>query len=168
MKQSMWKNSIVNLSVLGFLLLIVLTTCGLPPALKEVAAITPPTPNSPSSSLGETLYTAHCSACHGVNLEGEADWKERNPDGTFRSPPHNETGHTWHHGDPTLLEAIRLGGTRFSAIDLGGTSPMPAFDQVLSEEEITAVLSYIKSSWPEDIQTMQEEATNRESANGGS
>ncbi|MBI2584643.1 MAG: c-type cytochrome, partial [Rhodospirillales bacterium] len=31
-------------------------------------------------ALGEQLYRAHCASCHGVNLEGQADWRTRNAD----------------------------------------------------------------------------------------
>ena len=105
--------------------------------------------------LGQVVYAANCAACHGVNLEGEADWKIQNDDDSFRSPPHDETGHTWHHPDEVLLEAIRLGGARFEGLNIGGTSPMPAFGESLTEAEITAVLTYIKSTWPDDIRERQ-------------
>jgi mono/diheme cytochrome c family protein len=36
---------------------------------------------------------------------------------------------------------------------------MPAFGSVLSDEEITAVLTYIKSTWPEETRTTQWEVT---------
>jgi mono/diheme cytochrome c family protein len=39
---------------------------------------------------------------------------------------------------------------------------MPAFEDILTDDEIVAVLTYIKSTWPEDVQTMQQEATIRE------
>lgn len=113
-------------------------------------------------TLGETVYAQECASCHGANLEGEPNWKEQNADGTFRAPPHDESGHTWHHGDPTLLEAIRLGGARLEGMNIGGSSKMPAFADTLSEEEITAVLVYIKSTWPDDVRQMQREATLRE------
>ena len=112
--------------------------------------------------LGETVYADNCASCHGANLEGEANWKEQNADGTFRAPPHGESGHTWHHGDPTLLAAIRLGGARFEDMNIGGSSEMPAFADTLSDDEIAAVLSYIKSTWPVEIRHLQAEATRRE------
>lgn len=113
-------------------------------------------------ALGETIYVQECASCHGANLEGEPNWKEQNADGTFRAPPHDESGHTWHHGDPTLLEAIRLGGARLDGMNIGGSSEMPAFGDTLSDKEITAVLVYIKSTWPGNVRTMQWEATLRE------
>jgi mono/diheme cytochrome c family protein len=114
---------------------------------------------------GEFLYLEHCASCHGANLEGQADWKIQNDDGSFRAPPHDASGHTWHHGDPSLLEAIRLGGSRFEGLNIGGTSDMPAFEDILTDEEIVAVLTYIKSTWPEDVQTVQQQATLREENN---
>ena len=106
-------------------------------------------------ALGETVYAANCANCHGANLEGEADWKIQNEDKTFRSPPHDATGHTWHHPDDQLIEAIALGGARFEGLNIGGTSAMPAFGEILTDEEITAVLTYIKSHWPDDIRVIQ-------------
>ncbi|MGD8856781.1 MAG: cytochrome c, partial [Chloroflexota bacterium] len=78
-----------------------------------------------------------------------------------RAPPHNASGHTWHHGDRLLLESIRLGGTRLPD-DIGGVSEMPAFEGVLDEQQMRAILTYIKSTWPEDIRQVQWEQTARE------
>ncbi len=113
-------------------------------------------------TLGASVYAAQCASCHGVELEGESDWKVQNEDGSFRAPPHDASGHTWHHGDEMLLEAIRLGGARFDGLNIGGTSNMPAFAETLTGNEMAAVLAYIKSTWPEDIRTLQWEATVRE------
>ena len=104
-------------------------------------------------ALGERIYTTNCAGCHGVNLEGQPEWQQANADGSLRAPPHDETGHTWHHGDMALTESIRLGGARLSASV--GTSAMPAYKDILTDEEITAVLVYIKSTWPDDIQAAQ-------------
>lgn len=141
-------------------LFLVLLLVACQPADRQAKASTSPT--SGSIQLGQTVYSIHCASCHGANLEGETNWKEQNEDSSFRAPPHDESGHTWHHGDTTLLEAIRLGGSRFDGIDIGGTSNMPAFQDVLSEEEMTAVLVYIKSTWSTDMQTYQLEMTQRE------
>ena len=104
--------------------------------------------------LGAGVYATQCAECHGVNLEGEPNWREQNADGTFRAPPHDETGHTWHHGDRQLTEAILYGGDRLPD-NIGGTSEMPAYAEVLTSEEIQAVLAFIKSSWPENIREAQ-------------
>ena len=128
----------------------------------ETAVPPRPTLSPEAINLGEAVYALQCASCHGVNLEGQPEWKSQNEDGSFRAPPHDASGHTWHHGDPTLLEAIYAGGARFTNMNIGGTSNMPAFAETLSDEEITAVLTYIKSTWPEDIQQIQWEATLRE------
>ncbi len=121
---------------------------------------TPPLPvlDPNEIALGKAMYDLHCSECHGADLKGEADWRQQNEDGTFRAPPHDASGHTWHHSDRLLLEAVKLGGQRYSA-NIGGTSTMPAYEDVLTESEITAVLTYIKSHWPDDLRTVQWQVT---------
>lgn len=108
---------------------------------------------------GKTLYDTYCAACHGFNLEGQADWQQPNPDGSFRAPPHDDTGHTWHHNDAYLLEATKLGGARLPANI--GVSAMPAYENVLRDEQIMAILDYIKSSWPHEILEAQQRIPNR-------
>jgi mono/diheme cytochrome c family protein len=126
---------------------------------ETLGTIVPTAPPLPSEdpeelALGEQIYATNCAACHGVNLEGAADWKTQNEDGSFRPPPHNEEGHTWHHNDRILIEAIVEGGARLPD-NIGGSSKMPAYGEILTDEEITAVLAYIKSSWPEGIRQAQ-------------
>jgi S-disulfanyl-L-cysteine oxidoreductase SoxD len=106
---------------------------------------------------GERIYVQHCSACHGLDLEGEVNWKEPNPDGSFRAPPHDASGHTWHHGDAQLIEAIRWGGARLPANF--GASNMPAYEEILTEAEMIAVLDYIKSAWPDELRVVQWQQT---------
>lgn len=117
----------------------------------------PPKPSSNPAVLfkGEQIYATHFASCHGANLEGEANWKERNKDGAYRAPPHDDTGHTWHHPDSVLIESVQLGGARLANVGIDGISNMPAYKDILSDEEITAVLTYIKSTWPEEIQDRQ-------------
>jgi mono/diheme cytochrome c family protein len=136
------------------------------PSIREVAGTPlPPVPPLPADdpdqiSQGKRLYDGHCASCHGLNLEGEKDWRLQNEDGSFRAPPHDGTGHTWHHTDQVLVETIELGGARLPA-GIGGTSPMPAFVTILTDDEIIAVLAYIKSTWPEDIRAIQWDLTIR-------
>ncbi len=134
------------------------------PSINELAG-TPTVPISPLPTLdpevvvrGTAIYAANCAECHGASLEGEANWQQLNPDGSFRAPPHDANGHTWHHSDGQLIEAIRLGGARLPA-EIGGTSAMPAFAEALDEAEIEAVLAYIKSTWPKDIRQVQWQVT---------
>lgn len=122
-----------------------------------------PTLNPQRVAQGHELYDQYCADCHGANLEGEANWQELNENGTFRSPPHDPSGHTWHHGDSALMAAVKLGGARIPA-DVGGTSLMPPYEAVLTDEEIISILDFIKSTWPEEIRAVQWEQTLRERA----
>ena len=102
-------------------------------------------------SLGAEVYRSHCAACHGKSLEGQPDWQTRKPDGRLPAPPHDKTGHTWHHPDSILFSITKLGMKPPVAPD-GYESDMPNFSTVLTDEEIWAVLAYIKSTWPPQIQ----------------
>ena len=97
--------------------------------------------------LGRTVYAAECAACHGAKLEGQPDWRERKQDGRLPAPPHDETGHTWHHADELLFLMTKM-GMKPPLAPAGYESDMPAFVDVLSDEEIWAVLAFIKSTWP--------------------
>lgn len=98
---------------------------------------------------GNRIYAEHCAACHGANLEGQPDWRRRLPNGRLPAPPHDATGHTWHHPDLHLFELTKRGPAAF--VGRGYQSDMPAYDGILSDDEIVAVLAYIKSRWPADI-----------------
>ncbi len=112
-------------------------------------------------SAGAIIYAENCASCHGADLKGQPDWKTPNADGTLPAPPHDEDGHTWHHDDNLLLNYIKLGGTRAMARDGMPVfkSGMPAYEDILSEWEIEAVLYFIKSRWPEKIRQIQQERT---------
>ena len=114
---------------------------------------------------GRALYARHCAACHGADLEGAPDWQRPGPDGRYPAPPHDETGHTWHHGDVMLLDYTRRGGQAYLD-DLGVVfdSGMPAFGDILSDDEIRAILAFIRSTWPEEIQAFQAARTAAETA----
>lgn len=106
-------------------------------------------------ALGESVYRFSCAACHGANLQGQPNWRDRKPDGKLPAPPHDETGHTWHHADEHLFRLTKLGVTPPLAPE-GYQSDMPAFAGVLTDEQIWAVLAFIKSKWPDRIRERQE------------
>lgn len=110
--------------------------------------------------LGRTVYAEHCAACHGVELEGQPDWKRRLPSGRLPAPPHDASGHTWHHGDEELFVITRDGPAAVVGPDY--ESDMPAFGGVLTDAEIRAVIEYIKSTWPERERLHQQRMTERE------
>ena len=60
-------------------------------------------------SLGKQVYAQNCASCHGVALEGQANWQQRDADGYLPAPPHDETGHTWHHPDSYLFLLTKYG-----------------------------------------------------------
>jgi mono/diheme cytochrome c family protein len=108
---------------------------------------------------GAALYATHCAACHGANLEGDPNWMTPNADGSYNPPPHDATGHTWHHGDPTLVQLIAE-GSPFRE------SKMPAFGEVLADEQILAILEFLRSNWGEQERAFQQQATERDEAAG--
>lgn len=101
--------------------------------------------NTEELAIGERVFQENCQECHGIKASGAVrEWQKRLPDGSMPAPPLNGTAHAWHHNDKVLLRTVNEGG-----IPLGGT--MPAFREILSQDEKTAVLTYIKSLWPDDI-----------------
>jgi mono/diheme cytochrome c family protein len=100
-------------------------------------------------ATGGEIYAAHCAACHGAALEGQADWQVRRADGRLPAPPHDPSGHTWHHPDRVLID-ITTRGTA-AVVGRGYESDMMGYGDNLTEDEIIAVLSYIKSTWPREV-----------------
>jgi mono/diheme cytochrome c family protein len=97
-------------------------------------------------ALGAKVYAQHCAACHGARLEGQPEWRRRLPNGRLPAPPHDESGHTWHHPDHVLF-AITRNGLVPPYAPQGYASDMPAFRGLLKDEEIWAALAFIKSHW---------------------
>ena len=95
---------------------------------------------------GQAIYAENCASCHGAGLEGEDNWRERGEDGLMPAPPHDESGHTWHHPDQVLFAITKYGTAK--VVGQGYESNMPGFEGVLSDEQILEVLAYIKSTWP--------------------
>lgn len=102
---------------------------------------------------GAQAYAEYCASCHGADLQGEPNWRERKPDGRLPAPPQDETGHTWHHPDAILFEIVKRGTEALAPP--GYKSDMPGFADTLSDAEIRDVLAYIRSRWPEEIRARQ-------------
>ena len=125
-------------------------------------------PDSASAELGAPLYQEFCASCHGENLEGQGNWQSPNADGTLPAPPHDDTGHSWHHGDALLFEYTRLGGAEAMKQSglTGFKSGMPGFTEDLTDEEIWNILAYIKSTWSDRIQELQATRSKAEQLRG--
>lgn len=99
---------------------------------------------------GQQIYDAQCANCHGKDLEGQPNWRSRLASGRLPAPPHDSSGHTWHHPSKVLFSIVKDGVAKNAPP--GYETDMPVYGGVLSDAEIWAVLAYIKSRWPEDVQ----------------
>lgn len=116
-------------------------------------------PDDPEQvAVGRAVYQQNCASCHGANLEGQPEWRVRKSDGKLPAPPHDETGHTWHHPDKQLFKITKSGFAEFAP---GYESDMPTYESVLTDEEIWAALSYIKSTWSTEIRQRQDRRSQR-------
>lgn len=97
-----------------------------------------PKPVDPSASIdGSAVYAAKCAACHQATGTGVA--------GVFPPLANSE----WVIGNPQVLGQILLHGVQGSLEVLGVTynGAMPAFGEQLSDAEIAAVMTFIRSNW---------------------
>ena len=126
-----------------------------PPFKKAQAGITLIPEDLSITKLGKTVYNENCASCHGAVLEGQANWQQRDSDGYMPAPPHDVSGHTWHHPSSYLFLMTKYGIEKM----IGEKYPnnMPAYENKLTDNEIIAVLSYIKSTWPKPIQLQHDE-----------
>jgi len=109
---------------------------------------------------GREIYGVHCASCHGAKLEGQPDWTRRLPSGRMPAPPHDASGHTWHHPPRQLFDIVKDGIEKHAPP--GYESDMPAFGAALSDGEIRAVLAYIHSTWPDEVKRRYEAVRARE------
>lgn len=112
-----------------------------PVVINDIAAPPVPTLAADRIAQGKGLYAQYCASCHGANLEGAPEWKEGPVNGSYPPPPHDSSGHTWHHKDDVLIRIVTNGG------DPKYNSKMPAFKDQLTNAEIEATLDFIKSKW---------------------
>ena len=108
------------------------------------------------TARGASIYAAQCASCHGANLQGQPNWRERGPDGLLPAPPHDASGHTWHHPDAVLIRITRDGVAALAG-DPNYRTAMPVYRDQLSDEDIVAVLSWIKSSWPAGVRAKHDQ-----------
>ncbi|MCR9089704.1 MAG: cytochrome c [Rhodobacteraceae bacterium] len=129
-------------------------------------SITPPrtagNADTPDLARGAEIYAEACAVCHGTALEGQPNWRSPGPDGRLLAPPHDATGHTWHHADRVLLDITRRG----TAVVVGGgyESNMPGFGETYSDQELRDTLEWIKTHWPERERQFQAQVTAQDQA----
>lgn len=102
---------------------------------------------------GREVYMNACASCHGRRLQGQALWQLMDSYAGRRAPPQDGTGHTWQHSDEDLFCKTKTG--RFPWASSHGKTYMPAFSGQLTDQEILAVLAFIKSSWPAGMRASQ-------------
>ena len=148
---------------LVFIALVVVTSVGLIvfSGLRQIEPLGADPDDLEQVARGKAVYLSACGSCHGESLEGEPNWRRPLSDGSYPAPPYDGTGHTWHHSDELLFRITKHGGQE---IDVDGFKRnMPSFMGLLSDEEIWAVLAYIKSSWPKELLRRQLETNQRAS-----
>lgn len=106
--------------------------------------------------MGARIYAQNCAACHGAKGEGQPNWRDHGPGGLLPAPPHDASGHTWHHPDEQLFAITKYGLAKLIGQPDYRTA-MPVYDGVLSDDEIVAVLSWIKTQWPAKVRQQHDE-----------
>jgi mono/diheme cytochrome c family protein len=123
----------------------------LPGCERAPKAVTVPDLNDAQRiAAGRIVYDKHCAACHGANLEGQPNWTSRLPSGRLPAPPHDDSGHTWHHASDLLFAITKYGLVPPYAPE-GYASDMPPFGPALSDDEIWNVLAFIRSRWSKEV-----------------
>lgn len=124
-----------------------------PVVINNIAVAPLPTLTANMVSQGEILYQQFCAACHMPDLRGAPDWKKPLPDGSLPPPPHDDSGHTWHHPDFLLLQIMSEGGAEYEGV-------MPGFGSQLTQEDMRAILEFLKSQWSQKSREYQWWITN--------
>ena len=109
---------------------------------------------------GEGIYKAECASCHGKKLEGQPEWRTRRQDGKLQAPPHDASGHPWHHPMERLVAITKFGMVPPNAPE-NYVSDMPAFAGKLTDQQIANVLAYIESQWSPEVRTRRAEMLQR-------
>jgi mono/diheme cytochrome c family protein len=98
---------------------------------------TPAKADSSVTTAGEAIYRDQCSACHGLDGRGVAM--------LFPSLAQSSLAHA---GDPSSAIRLVLRGGRSVATPAEPTAPgMPSFGWQLNDDQVAAVLTYIRNAW---------------------
>ncbi|MDR3533611.1 MAG: cytochrome c [Rhodopila sp.] len=104
----------------------------------EAASTPQPLPaENPQMQVGAAIYMDGCQACHRADGEGVA-----------RLFPSLAGNPLMQQSDPESLVRVVLQGGRAAATDAAPTGPsMPAFGWRLTDDQVAAVVTYIRNSW---------------------
>lgn len=103
---------------------------------------------------GARLYMTNCQSCHG-DARGEGR--------VLFVPSHGPDGHTWRHSDRNLADIIMNGSDAVhemmrQMINVPEDRPrMPAWRDILSQEDVRAIITHIKTFWTEEQRRFQRE-----------
>lgn len=148
------RGKVISLGIITLLLALVAAQIKISSSAERI-----PYQDSERVAEGRTLYNENCASCHGIQLEGEPNWQKRDTDGFLPAPPHDMTGHTWHHPDKLLFTLTHSGVQAIAGPDY--VSKMPAFREQLSEHQIWSILAYIKSTWPDEVKERHDSLNER-------
>ena len=92
-------------------------------------------------AAGRAVYAAGCAACHGERLQGQPGWSAGLRAEHPPAPALDAEGFAWHNPDRALVGIIRNGIT---------ARGMPAFADQLSDDDIWAIVAFLKSTGPDE------------------
>lgn len=121
-------------------------------ALQNLAHVTVRIPYGDQEAIakGGPLYAKNCASCHGKYLEGQPNWQMRGPNGRLPAPPLDATGQTFRFQDQNLFNITKHGTAAYASA--GYQTDMLGYKDILSDDQILAVLAYVKASWPRGVQ----------------
>ena len=116
------------------------------PTIQTAPAVDPASMPGKEAIEGSDLYSANCQVCHGDS---------NGAGGRGGAPVHNDRGHTWHHPDAQLQGWVLNGKLGF------GSPGMPTLGDKLTEPEVDAILTFIKSWWTNEQRDSQADISER-------
>lgn len=158
-------------------LVLIISACssGMPssntnPAAEAISVEAIPTidPADTRMATAQYNYNRNCAHCHGYGGEGQhPNTIDRVVNAGYHTvPAHNDSGHTWQHPDQLIFETIKYGvqaPTNFYPMGAFGVdvdSPDAAM-MGLTDEEIFAVIDYIRLWWTDDQRRWQAQLTDQ-------